>query len=137
MSESHNVELVRRQFRLFEEERFDDWIDSFTDDAEIPSLALVGSEQVYRGGEGLRRWLSELEATGTRVRSYDDEYLESDDGRVVVKGRVVVESPAQRGFGSLAGWVYVLRGEKVARVDVYPHPNLALEAVGLRASEAE
>jgi ketosteroid isomerase-like protein len=134
---SRNVELVRRGFRLFDDARFDDWVAMFTDDAEIPALALVGSEQVYRGTEGLRRWLAELRATGTHVRSFDDEYHEVGDGRVVVLGRVVVESAAERGFGSVAGWVYALRGDKVARVDVYPHPNLALEAVGLEPTEAD
>lgn len=126
-----NADLVRQGFRLYEQGRFEEWIETFTDDVEIPALALVGSEQVYRGGEGLRRWLEELRASATTVHSYDDEYREADDGRVVVSGRLVVESGEGRGFGSVTGWVYTLRDGRVCRVDIYPHPNLALEAVGL------
>jgi ketosteroid isomerase-like protein len=131
MNGPSNADRVRRTYRLFDEGRFDEWIACFADDAEIPALALVGSQSVYRGGEGLRQWLSELRDSGTNVRSYDDEYVEADDGRVVVLGRVVVEHVPQRGFGSVAGWVYAFSGERIARVDVYPHPGLALEAVGI------
>lgn len=130
MSE-RDVELVRHAFSLFREGRYDAWIDTFTEDAEIPALALVGSEPVYRGGDGLRRWLAELEAGGTLVRPFDDAYVDVGDGRVAVRGRMVVEQAGQRGFGSVVGWVYALRGEKVCRIDLYAHPNLALEAVGL------
>jgi ketosteroid isomerase-like protein len=130
-----NADLVRRTYRLFDEGRFDDWVDCFSDEAEIPALALVGSESVYRGRDGLRQWLAEIRQSGTRVRSYDDEYVDVEDGRVVVLGRVVVEHVGQRGFGTVAGWVYALDGEKIARVDVYPHPGLALEAVGIEPPE--
>jgi ketosteroid isomerase-like protein len=129
--EPANVELVRSSYRLYEEGRFEEWIDCFTGDAEIPALALVGSESVYRGADGLRRWLEELRTSGTRVRSYDDEYVEVDERRVVVLGRVVVEHVAERGFGSVAGWVYVVEDGRIAHVDVYPHPGLALQAVGM------
>lgn len=132
MSGERNTDRVRLSYRLFEQGRFDEWIDCFSDEAEIPALALVGRESVYRGREGLRKWLDELGQSDTRVRSFDDEYLEVDDGRVVVLGRVVVEHPGQRGFGSVAGWVYEFNGGLIARVEVYPHPGLALEAAGIQ-----
>jgi|GraSoiStandDraft_5_1057265.scaffolds.fasta_scaffold182074_2 ketosteroid isomerase-like protein len=131
MNAEGNADRVRRSYRLFDEGRFDDWIECFSDEAEIPALALVGRESVYRGRGGLRKWLDELGESDTRVRSFDDEYVEVEDGRVVVLGRVVVEHPGQRGFGSVAGWVYAFSGGLIARVEVYPHPGLALEAVGL------
>jgi len=122
---------VRRAFRLFDDGRYAEWIDCFSDEAEIPALALVGTESVYRGREGLRQWLDELRRSATSVQSFDDEYVEVEDGRVVVLGRVVVEDVGRRGFGSVAGWVYAFDGDLIARVDVYPHPGLALEAVGV------
>jgi hypothetical protein len=34
----------------------------------------------------------------------------------------------------VAGWVYAFEGDLVRRVDVYPHPDLALAAAGLEKS---
>ena len=134
MADSPNVRLVRRFYRLFEEGRLDEWVTMFTDDAAAPALALSGSEPAYRGGEGVRRWLDELRATSTTIRAYPDELVDADDRRVVVSGRIAVEDGDGRGYGSLAGWIYTIEGERIARIETFPHPALALEAAGLSRS---
>src|SRR5207237_5971515 len=96
--------------------------------AAAPALALSGSEPAYRGGEGVRRWLDELRATSTTIRAYPDELVDADDRRVVVSGRIAVEDGDGRGYGSLAGWIYTIEGERIARIETFPHPPLALQA---------
>jgi ketosteroid isomerase-like protein len=134
VADSPNVQLVRRFYRLFEEDRLEEWVTMFTDDADAPALALSGSEPAYRGGEGVRRWLDELRETSTTIRAYPDELVEADDRRVVVSGRIAVEDGDGRGYGSLAGWIYTIEGERIARIETFPHPALALEAAGLSRS---
>ena len=131
MGDSPHVQLVRRFYRLFEEGRLDEWVTMFTDDAEAPALALSGREPAYRGGDGVRRWLEELRGTGTTIRAYPDELIEADERRVVVSGRVAVADGDGRGYGSLAGWIYTIEDERIARIETFPHPSLALAAAGL------
>ena len=59
-----------------------------------------------------------------------------DDRRVVVSGRIAVEEGDGRGYGSLAGWIYTIDGERIARIETFPHPWLAREAAGLSRNGA-
>ena len=130
--QSH-VAIVRRSHELFDEGRVDEWLELFTEDVEVPALALFGTESLYRGREGLRRWFHELNRSRTRVRSIPDRVLGADERRVVVTGRIVVDE-AGGGYGSVAGWVYTFDDEGcIQRIEVHPHPDGALRAAGLDA----
>jgi ketosteroid isomerase-like protein len=131
MSDSPHVALVRRFYRLYAEGRFDEWLALFTDDAEAPALALSGSELTYRGSDGVRRWLDELSRSGTVIRAYADEFVEVDERRVVVAGRLAFDQGDGRGYGSVAGWIYTIEGDRIARIETFPHPSQAYEAAGL------
>ena len=128
---SANREVVCRALELYEQGLIDEWVQAFAPDAEVPTLTLLGTESVYRGRDGIRRWATELRSAGTVVRSYADEFIDDDDTHLVVAGRVVVDEGDGRGFGSVAGWIYMIEDGLITRVEVYPHPTLAMQAAGL------
>lgn len=131
-----NAEVVRRSHELFDANRVDDWAELFTEDVEVPALALIGRESVYRGREALRRWHAEVAASGTQIRAFADELVEVDDTRVVVAGRVVIDEGDGRSYGSVAGWVYTLRDGRVCRVEIHSHPGAAFRTAGVEPEAA-
>jgi hypothetical protein len=79
----------------------------------------------------MRRWYDELIASGTTIRTFADEFVEADERRVVVVGRVVVDEGGGRQYGSVAGWVYTVVDGCISRVEIHSDPSAALRVAGL------
>ena len=95
-------------------------------------FAELGEGGVYRGHNGLRRYLSDLGEAWEILRP------DVDDGLAVGNVAVLVGRVHYRGKGggveteSPAGWMFRFRRGKVLRFRAFREPEQALEAVGLR-----
>jgi ketosteroid isomerase-like protein len=94
-------------------------------------FALGEAKGVYRGHDGTRRYMSDLDDAWEDARAEVDDTLGVGAiavlvGRIVYRGRgsgVESESPA--------GWVLRFRDGKLIRFCAFRDPEQALEAVGL------
>jgi ketosteroid isomerase-like protein len=98
-------------------------------------FAQLGEGGVYRGHDGARRWLRDLDDAWEIVRAeVDDEIAVGDvavlTGRIHYRGKgsgIETETPA--------GWMLKFRDGKVTLFRAFRDPEQALEAVGLPKSE--
>ena len=94
-------------------------------------FAELGEEGVYRGIDGMRRYVNDLSEAWEIVRA------DVDDGVGVGDVAVLVGRIHYRGKGSgaedatPAGWMLKFRQGKVIRFRAFRDPEKALEAVGL------
>jgi ketosteroid isomerase-like protein len=103
-------------------------------DADVEWLsffAQLGTEGLYRGHDGLRQYVSDLDDSFDVVRPEVDEGIGVGD-IVVLVGRVHFRGKASGVEGaSAAGWMFKIRGGKVMVFRALRDPEHALEAVGL------
>ena len=95
-------------------------------------FAELGEGGVYRGHDGTRRYMNDLNDAWEIVRADVDDGVGVGDvavlvGRIHYRGKV---SGAET--ESSAGWMLKFRNEKVLRFRAFQEPEQALEAAGLR-----
>jgi ketosteroid isomerase-like protein len=97
-----NVEIVRRSFEAFSRKDLDTVIEAWAEESEWrPAMAGAVEGTVYRGRDGMRRYLEELFATFADVSPQDAEFTDLGDRvlllyRLTARGRdsdVVVDQP--------------------------------------------
>ena len=93
-------------------------------------FAQLGEGGVYRGHEGTRKYMRDLEEAWEIVRADTDDAIAAGDVAVFV-GRI-----HYRGKGSgietetAAGWMLKFRHEKLIRFRAFRNPEEALERIG-------
>jgi ketosteroid isomerase-like protein len=97
-----------------------------TPDVELLPLSAAVDGTVYRGHEGMRRWLAELS------EDWDEYVLTLEEVEEVAPGRVLVQAAiSMRGrasgvtMDSAAAWACEMRGGKVARIQFFTDPAAA------------
>jgi ketosteroid isomerase-like protein len=128
-----NVEVIRRAYEALNRGDLDGAVEDAAQDFEyIPSGTIPGTAAVYRGPEGLRRFLDwfwdEFADTHTEIH----EFIEADDQVLVPQ--------TLHGRGQQSGiettwdvWiVWTLRGGTIVHGQGFTSREQALEAVGLR-----
>lgn len=126
-----NVELARELFKQWSARNYDYLLAAAVPDVEIHSrFASLGGEP-YRGEDGVRRWIAEIDASFGRfeVRTTDIRDLED---RVLVLGEILLEGRTS-GIEMVQpmGWLLELRDGKLARMLFYSSHAEALEAAGV------
>jgi ketosteroid isomerase-like protein len=132
-----NVELVREGYALWQAGDYDNLLDflltNAAPDVEIYSRFGGFSGEPYRGHDGLRAWLTEVQENFDRFEPWVDETRNAGEGRVLALGGIRFRA---RGSGiDMAegmGWVYEFRNGQLRRMMFYGSPGDALEAVGLQ-----
>ena len=129
---SRNVEIVQQMFPAFDRRDADAFIGFCAPDMvfEPVTARMVGGGDPYRGHEGLRAYLADVDRVWQDLRLTPDAYHEGEDGTVVVTGRVYAWG-AGRVIDSPAGWLFRLRGEKIIYARVFETAAAALEAAGM------
>ena len=130
-----NVEIVRRVSDAYNRRDVEAMLDELHPEIEWhPWLQtqLGGAATVYRGHQGVRKGIRELE----------DAFSEIESGQTDIRdlGERVVAIGYLRGRGNESGamiesaiaWIVEFKSGKVIRVREYLDPKKALEAVGLR-----
>ena len=128
-----NVEVVRRAWDAWGRGDLDGLLALCTEDVIFGTTHMRDwPEPEYRGHDGFRRFLSEWLEVWEEFEVGADELIPAADGRVVSlfwqrgKGR-------QSGLSMDVAWglVTTMRGERIARHEVYDDRAEALKAVGL------
>ena len=127
-----NVEIVRRAFDAFNARDVGELVSLSAEDCEWRPFRAQLEGIVYRGHEGVRQFLSDIDEDW---EAYRIDALEFHDRRerVAVIGRV-----SARGRGSsleidsIAGFVHELNQGRIRRVTSHSDAEAALEAVRLR-----
>ena len=130
-----SVEIVRRCLDGWNRGDFDAWLDSSHSHPEIEwsseiTMRMEGSETVFRGRDGLRRYWDEwhslwdVRIDPTEIRDLGDTIL------VIAQTRTQVEASGIEIEGDVA-YVFEFEGSLARRVRSYLDPGKALEAVGL------
>ncbi len=126
-----NVELARRVLDTLGTRDPVRLIALADPDVEWHSFFALGEGGMYRGHDGARQYMSDLEDAWEMARAEVDQTLAAGD-IVVLVGRI-----HYRGKGSgaesatPAGWMLKFRDNKVLCFRAFREPQQALEAVGL------
>jgi ketosteroid isomerase-like protein len=132
---------VSREARAFVDQGFACWnggeidlmADYYADDAEVDTTSAVPDGRLYRGRAEFLEYFHEMWDAWERLRMEPLDVLDLGEGRFVVEVRM---SGKGRSSGievdQNLGLVYTMRPEdgKVARVEMFPGRDAALEAAG-------
>jgi ketosteroid isomerase-like protein len=130
MSEE-NVELVRRGIDAVNRGDLDEWLATFSSEAEFHTTGQFADERVYRGHAGVERLWAQLR------EDMEELSLSASDIRAVGDRMFVAGTMRGRGKRSKAGFeqafCYALTFQDglIVRLEVYLDPEQALEAAGL------
>jgi ketosteroid isomerase-like protein len=131
-----NVELVHEGYARWRAGDYDLLLDfllaNAAPDIEVYSRFGGFSGTPYRGHDGLRAWLAEIQETFERFAPWVDEAREVGDVRVVAIGGISFRARESGvDMAERLGWVYEFRDGRLRRMMFYASPREALEAVGL------
>jgi ketosteroid isomerase-like protein len=132
-----NVELVRQGVARWRAGDYaallDFLVSNSAPDLELYSrLAGFGGEP-YRGHDGLRAWIADIQENFERFDPWLDEVRAVGDDRVVAVGGIRFRARESGiDMSERLGWVYEFRNGLLRRMMFYGSPSEALEAAGLR-----
>ena len=132
-----NVELVESFFAAFARRDLDAAARLLHPEVEIRP-ALVGGPEgiVYRGLDGNRRFWGDIDAAWTTFRIEPQEFRDLGE-RVLVLGRAIALAPASgMALDEASAWLAEVRARKIVRFRSFTNQREALEATGLRESDA-
>jgi ketosteroid isomerase-like protein len=131
-----NVELVREGYARWRAGDYDLLLDFFLNNA-APDIELYSrfggfSGTPYRGHDGLRAWLAEIQENFVHFEPWVDEARAAGDDRVVAIGGISFRARESGvDMAERLGWVYEFRNGRLRRMMFYGSPGEALESVGL------
>ena len=128
MSEAR-VELIRRTF-----ERWNSGDREIDAEAAHPDIvvrsAMTNAE--YRGYDGMRTWMAEIDGQFGEWRTSIDEFREASADQVLALGTVHIRGRASGvEFDQPMGWLLRFADERVIEVRLIPDHAEALEAAGV------
>jgi ketosteroid isomerase-like protein len=124
-----NVEVVKSWF-----ERWNRGERDFPSDELLhPDFQVVSrlQSEPFRGREGLRRWMQEIDQQFQEWELVGDEWRGVGD-RVVVLGQVRLRGKEGGASGQPGGWLFEFKEGKLFQLRPFVRPEDALEAAGLR-----
>jgi len=129
-----NVAVIRR---MYERWLHDDpsLFDAFDPEIELhpdPAADWVGVDDVYRGHDGVRRYMAQVYEAFEDYRPEVEDLLDTDDKVITL----AIEHGRGRGSGATVeahrtAHVWTMRENKAVRLDLYLDRTKALDAVGL------
>ena len=127
-----NVELVRDGFARWNEGDYDFLFNSAAPDIELHSRFGSLTGEPYRGHEGVREWLGDVQESFERFDLWLDEVRDLGDDVLAIGGINMRARGSGLDMNQPMGWVIEFRDGRVARMRFYAPPAEALEALGLR-----
>jgi ketosteroid isomerase-like protein len=127
-----NVEIVRRSFEAFNARDVDALVSLAAEDCEWVPLRAQLEGMVYRGHEGVRQFVSDMDDDWESFRIDPLEFHEHGE-RVAVTGQVAALGQSGVRIESVAGFVFELHHSRIRRIASHSDPEEALEA--MRRSE--
>ena len=129
-----DVELIREGYALWQAGDYERLLDfllaNSTPDVEIYSRFGGFSGKPYRGHDGVRAWLAEVQENFDRFEPWVDETRDAGDDRVLVFGGIRFRARESGiDMAERMGWIYELRHGQLRRMMFYGSPGDALEAL--------
>ena len=127
-----NVELVREGFARWNEGDHDFLFNSAAPDIELLSRFGSLTGEPYRGHEGVREWLADIEQSFERFELWLDDVGDLGEDVLAIGGINMRARGSGLDMNQPMGWVVEFRDGRVARMRFFATPAEALAAVGLR-----
>jgi ketosteroid isomerase-like protein len=132
-----NVDLVRDGYARWQAGDYDLLLDFFLANAapDIEVYSRLGDFMgaPYRGHDGLRVWLAEIQENFVHFEPWLDEARDAGGDRIVATGGIRFQARESGiDMAERLGWVYEFRNGRLSRMMFYGSPSEALEAVGMR-----
>jgi ketosteroid isomerase-like protein len=132
-----NVDLVRDGYARWQAGDYDLLLDFFLANAapDIELYSRLGDFMgaPYRGHDGLRAWLAEIQENFVHFEPWLDEARDAGGDRIVATGGIRFQARESGiDMAERLGWVYEFRNGRLSRMMFYGSPGEALEAVGIR-----
>ena len=99
-------------------------------DVELVPLRAVLDGTVYRGHEGMRRWLADIGEDWTRYELQLAALKELKSGQVLVEATMRLRGRSGVAVDSPAAWLCEVRGGRVSRIRFFADAETALAAAG-------
>jgi ketosteroid isomerase-like protein len=126
-----NVQIIRRLLHAFNDRDLEALLPGIHPEAEIQSLRAQLEGRAYRGHEGMRQMLADLDDDWTFVQMDGEDFREADD-QVVMLGRLRARGRASGvDLDVPVAVVWTLRDGKVVRAKTFSEQADALRATGL------
>jgi ketosteroid isomerase-like protein len=130
--EADDQRVVRALFAAFTARDLEaalELIDPEAFELDAPTAAVAHGGEPYRGAEGLRAYLLDVDRIWTRLEITPHDFVVDRPGRVIALGRVWAQSHTSLISDSPTAWVFELRAGKVVRATVFPSASAALTAL--------
>lgn len=128
-----NVEAVEKLYELFARRDLDAAFRDYADpdiELRVPPL-YPDTPEVFRGREGVERWIEIIDEVWTEWRFEPDRFLEAGS-TVVVLARLIAEGTASGiHLERAVGHLWTLEGGRATSIQVYLDQAEALQAAGL------
>jgi len=126
-----NVERIRDLFEQWKARKYEAFTEAAQPDVEIYSrFASLGGEP-FRGADGMRQWIEEIEQNFGRFEVRTGDFRDLGD-RVLALGSIGLQGKASGvEIEQPMGWLFDLKDGKLARMFFYSSHADALEAAGL------
>jgi ketosteroid isomerase-like protein len=124
---------VRQGFEAYGRRDVDGFLSYLDQEFELHSAIVGGAEgKVYRGHDGVRRWLADSDESFDQLRIDPHEFRDLGD-RILVFGRIRARGrQSSLELDSATGWVCTVRDGKLVKAEGFLSRAEALEAAGLR-----
>lgn len=125
-----NADMVRQAWEAFGRGDLDGAVATTSDSAEIVMPETLPWGGTYRGPAGFKEMIEKFLSNFENVDPAPQQFLETDDGHVVVtvKGVGTTKSGNQLSGDSI--WLYDVQGGEVTRAQFYGDTAQAVEALG-------
>jgi ketosteroid isomerase-like protein len=124
---AENVEAVRQGFAAFNEREVERLVGLSTPDCEWHPFRAQLEGIVYRGHEGVRRFVRDMDEDWQAFRIDPVEFHDRGD-QVVVIGQVTAVGRGGVEIDSTGGFVFDVQAGRIAGLVSYSDPAAALEA---------
>ena len=125
-----DLEIIRVGVEALNRGDVDGLAEALDPDVELVPLRAVLDGTVYRGHEGMRRWLADMGEDWTRFELDLQEVRELEGGQVLVRATMRLRGKSGVALDSSAAWLCELRGGRVSRIQFFADADSALAAAG-------
>ena len=129
MSEK-DLEIIRAGVDALNRGDVDGLAAALHPEVELVPLRAVLDGTVYKGHEGMRRWLADMGEDWTKFELRLQEVRALDGGQVLVQATMSLRGKSGVALDSPAAWLCELRGGRVSRIEFFTDAETALAAVG-------
>ena len=123
-----DVETIRKGISALNRGDVDGIAAMLDPDVELIPLRAVLDGTVYRGHDGMRRWLEDMSEDWTQFELGLEEVRELGSGRVLVQATMRLQGKSGVALDSAAAWLCDMRDGRVKRIRFYQDSNAALAA---------